>query len=153
MFGPQRVTGSAAGLGPRARSRAREPLAGPLARALVCSIEVSAGRFEVYDTGDGYGFRLFGVDGAPVLTGGPLADVRTCVDVVVQVKDLSESKANYRERDGARGFAFVVVDADGHALATSEAYGTALERDMAMTTARLLAIACPIIVRRASAAQ
>jgi len=68
---------------------------------------VSAGRFEVYDTGDGYGFRLF----------------------------------------------FVVVDKGGHALATSEAHGTALERDMAMTTTRLLAIACPIIVRRASAAQ
>jgi hypothetical protein len=111
---------------------------------------VSAGRFEVYDTGDGFCFRLFGVDGAPVLTGGPLPDARTCVDRVVEIKDLSESRSSYREHDGTRGFAFVVSHADGRTLATSAAYGTALERDMAMTTVRLVAMSAPIIVHRAS---
>jgi hypothetical protein len=111
---------------------------------------VSAGRFEVYDTGDGFSFRLFGVDGSFVLTGGPLPDARTCVDRVVEIKDLSESRSSYRGHDGSRGFAFVVVHVDGRTLATSEAYGTPLERDMAMTTARLLAMSAPIIVHRSS---
>ena len=66
------------------------------------------------------------------------------------VKDLSESRTAYLQRDGGQGFAFVVHDTEGNALATSDAYGTQLERDMAMTTARLLAISAPIIVRRSS---
>lgn len=119
-------------------------------RGPVCWACLSAGRFEVYDTGDGYAFCLFGVDGAPVLRGSTFGDARSCVDVVVRVKDLSESRAAYQQRDGGQGFAFVVHDTDGNMLATSEAYGTALERDMAMTTARLLAISAPIIVRRSS---
>ena len=114
------------------------------------ALDVSAGRFEVYDTGDGYSFCLFGVDGMPVLRGAAVGDARSCVDVVVLLKDLSESRAFYRERDGANGFAFAVFDAEGNPLATSEVYGTVLARDMAMTTVRLLAISAPIIVRRHS---
>lgn len=121
-------------------------------RVLVCWRDVSAGRFEVYDTGDGFAFCLFGVDGAPVLRGLTAGDARSCVDVVVRVKDLSESRTAYSELDGPQGFAFAVHDDDGDRLATSEAYGTRFERDMAMTTARLLAIAAPIIVRRKSSA-
>ncbi len=124
--------------------------AGMAGRVLVCWRDVSAGRFEVYDTGDGFAFCLFGVDGAPVLRGVTPGDSRSCVDVVVRVKDLSESRMAYRELDGPQGFAFEVHDDDGDRLATSEAYGTRFERDMAMTTARLLAIAAPIIVRRKS---
>ena len=111
---------------------------------------MTAGRFDVYDTGDGFCFRLFGVDGSTILSGGPLPDARTCVDSVVEIKDRSESRASYRGQDGDRGFAFVVTHDDGRILATSEAYGTALERDMAMTTARLLAMSAPIIVHRAA---
>jgi hypothetical protein len=110
---------------------------------------VSAGRFEVYHGDDGYCFRLVGVDGAAVLSGGPVADANVCVDLVVRLKDLSESRSPYREHDGTRGFAFVVIDGE-HMVATSGAYGTALERDLAITTTRLIAIAAPIIVHRAS---
>jgi hypothetical protein len=109
---------------------------------------VSTGRFEVFAAGDGYGFRLFGVDGAPLLYGGQCPDASACVDVVARVKALSESRDAYRERDGEHGFGFVVVDADARQLASSEPYGTAVERDMAMTTVRLLAMAAPVIVRR-----
>ena len=95
-------------------------------------MESSAVRFEIYQQGGEYWFRLVDRDDESLMFSGAHTCPEACLEVVAELKAIGRTSARYRIRTSPAGTQYFTVHGVlGDVLATSRLYPTRRERDAA----------------------
>jgi hypothetical protein len=108
---------------------------------------VTAVRFEVYELGDDYWFRLNGQECGALLFSGPQDDLAECLERLTELKTHCHEGAWFRARLSPGGAHYFTIEVGAEILATSNLYRERRERDVRMAFVRAQLVDAPVVMR------
>lgn len=103
-------------------------------------------RFEVYELGDDYWFRMTDGDGA-LLFSGPQDDLADCLERIAELKGYCREGAWFRARRSPGGAHYFTIEVGPEILATSSLYAERRDRDVRMAYVRTQLVDAPVVMR------
>lgn len=104
-------------------------------------------RFEVYELGDDYWFRMTGRENEALVFSGPQEDLAGCLERISELKTHCHEGAWFRARRSPGGAHYFTIEVGPDILATSNLYRERRERDVRMAFVRVQLVDAPVVMR------